>query len=82
MLSFDGKGINGPDDYKTRVATFTNDVDAQRYGNLFAYAEELQQRLKAFVEPWQRGGNWETEINYETYNNARRTIAKSEGREN
>ena len=46
-LSFDGCGINGPDKYRTRIATFPigigsiSDEEITRYGNLFAAAPEL-----------------------------------------
>lgn len=40
-LSFDGFGINGPDEYRTRIATFTRDNEAKKYGPLFAAAPEL-----------------------------------------
>lgn len=40
-LSFDGKGINGPDEYRSRLATFTNQEAADRYGRLFAAAPDL-----------------------------------------
>lgn len=37
--------------------------------------------LKAFVEPWSKGGpHWQSLITYDTYNNARIAIAKAEGR--
>jgi hypothetical protein len=43
-LSFDGKGINGPDEYRTRVATFghlTDDAQVTKYGKLFAASPDL-----------------------------------------
>lgn len=40
-LSFDGKGINGPDKYRSRLATFANNEAAQKYGALFEAAPEL-----------------------------------------
>lgn len=49
-LSFDGKGINGPDQYRTRIATFTTDEDAKKYGKLFEAAPELLLRLKELLE--------------------------------
>ena len=49
-LSFDKKGINGPDEYRERVATFTNDADAKKYGPLFEAAPELLGALKALVK--------------------------------
>ncbi len=40
-LSYDGKGINGPDEYRARIATFDNAQAAKAYGPLFAAAPEL-----------------------------------------
>lgn len=41
-LSFDGKGINGPDEYRSRIATFADDKAAKEYGEVFAAALETQ----------------------------------------
>lgn len=35
-LSYDGCGINGPDEYRTRLATFRTLDDARHFGPLFA----------------------------------------------
>lgn len=42
-LSFDGCGINGRDEYRTRLCTFTEKrgEDANHYGPLFAAAPEM-----------------------------------------
>ena len=40
-LSYDGRGINGPDEYRTRIATFTSQKTAKKYGVLFETAPEL-----------------------------------------
>lgn len=40
-LTFDGCGINGPDEYRSRLATFTNREEGKRWGHLFAAAPEL-----------------------------------------
>ncbi len=40
-LSYDGRGINGPDEYRTRIATFANDAAGDQYGKLFQAAPEL-----------------------------------------
>jgi hypothetical protein len=48
-LSFDGFGINGPDQYRTRLATFphhTSEAERQHYGALFAAAPDLLAALK------------------------------------
>lgn len=44
-LSFDGKGINGPDEYRTRIATFTSTERAKMYGELFESAPEMLEAL-------------------------------------
>lgn len=54
-LSFDGKGINGPDEYRTRIATFTSAEAARKYGPMFEAAPEMFRALKAiecFAEDW------------------------------
>ena len=43
-LTFDGCGINGPDEYRTRIATFTS--GAGKYGPLFAAAPALLNCLR------------------------------------
>lgn len=53
---------------------------AQANANLIAAAPNMLAALKAFVEPWNRGGDWGSKINYDTYNNARTAIEKAEGR--
>ena len=40
-LSFDGKGVNGPDEYRSRLATFTSEEAADKYGPIFEAAPEL-----------------------------------------
>jgi hypothetical protein len=49
-LSFDGKGINGPDEYRSRLATFQSDEAAKQYGHMFAGAPELRTALYAAVD--------------------------------
>ena len=50
-LSFDGCGINGGDEYKSRIATFAKirGDDAMHYGPLFAAAPELLAACKALL---------------------------------
>lgn len=53
-LTFDGKGINGPDQYRTRVATFNpllSDADVTRYGKLFAASPALLESAKLTCSP-------------------------------
>lgn len=45
-LSYDGKGINGPDEYRSRIATFTSDAAGDNYGKLFEAAPELLAALR------------------------------------
>lgn len=47
QLSFDGFGINGPDKYRSRVATFTNDEAGKAYGKLFEASPDLLSALQA-----------------------------------
>ena len=49
-LSYDGKGINGPDEHRSRVATFANAEAAEKYGRLFEAAPELLESLEALLE--------------------------------
>lgn len=70
-LNFDGFGINGPDEYRTRLATFTNDDRAKQYGPLFAAAPDLLAAAKQAMRVWpdqMRGSTLEA------------AIAKAEGR--
>jgi len=61
-LSFDGYGINGPDEYRTRLATFRERSDESRkYGPLFAAAPDMERalvrvadRLEAWAEAHER----------------------------
>lgn len=50
-LSFDGCGINGGDEYRSRIATFTErrGEDAQRYGPMFAASEGLLEACERAV---------------------------------
>lgn len=51
-LTFDGFGINGPDQYRTRIATFVDPHglgDVARYGRLFAAAPELLEALRRLL---------------------------------
>jgi hypothetical protein len=45
-LSYDGRGINGPDQYRSRIATFSNDAAGDEYGKLFEAAPELLAALR------------------------------------
>ena len=43
-LNYDGCGINGPDEYRTRIATFSNLAD--HYGPMFAASPDMLAILK------------------------------------
>lgn len=47
-LSFDGFGINGPDEYRTRIATFQKGAGKliAKYGPMFAASPEMLRVLK------------------------------------
>lgn len=53
-LVFDGKGINGPDEYRSRLATFSpsgvggmyTDTQIKHYGKLFESAPEMLELLR------------------------------------
>jgi hypothetical protein len=45
-LHYDGHGINGPDEYRTRIATFRNQNDADKYGSLLASAPDMLAALE------------------------------------
>ena len=45
-LTFDGCGINGPDEYRTRLATFTDREQGKAWGSLLAAAPELLEALE------------------------------------
>lgn len=46
-LTFDGMGINGPDEYRTRIATFSKPSVGQEWGRLFERSPEMLVALKA-----------------------------------
>ena len=45
-LSFDGNGVNDNDEYRSRIATFTNEDMAKKYGKIFEAAPELLEALE------------------------------------
>jgi hypothetical protein len=49
VLSFDGRGINGPTKYRERVATFASDKVAKEWGPLFAAAPKLLTELELLL---------------------------------
>lgn len=68
-LSFDGCGINGPDEYRTRLATFATPRgdDARKFGPMFAASPDMlaalvtiADRLEAWAETSERiaSGHW------------------------
>ena len=80
QLSFDFKGINGPDEYRERVATFTSDANAAKYGHLFESAPELLEACRAAVkmcEAMESHGNMT--VVYNAHDMLRRAIARATG---
>ena len=68
-LSFDGCGINGPDEYRTRLATFATPRgdDAIKYGPMFAASPDMlaalvtiADRLEAWAETSERIASGDT----------------------
>jgi hypothetical protein len=56
-LSFDGFGINGPDEYRSRVATLTAEGQRLNVGPLLASAPYLLRELKALRDEYTRLAN-------------------------
>lgn len=80
-LSFDGFGINGPDEYRTRLCTFRLDQPevARKYGPLFEAAPELLEALKDLVKADDlKMGRKAVKLRLAI---ARDAIAKAEGRQ-
>lgn len=48
-LSYDSHGINGPDEYRSRIATFAPGPARDKYGPLFEAAPELLAALQALT---------------------------------
>ena len=48
-LTYDGYGINGPDEHRSRIATFTTGENADSYGALFAASPDLLDALETIV---------------------------------
>jgi len=48
-LSFDGCGINGPDEFRTRIATFNGYDKAEAWGPLFEAAPELLECVRELL---------------------------------
>ena len=46
---------------------------------LIVAAPELLDALMAFVEPWSKGGDWQSKLTYKTFDDARAAIAKATG---
>jgi hypothetical protein len=76
QLSFDGCGINGPDEYRTRVATFQTQADADKYGKLFAAAPELLAIAKAYRNLLHTAAHTDGEV--ATFQHIEQVIAKVE----
>ena len=66
-LSFDGCGINGPDEYRTRLATFAipRGDDARKFGPMFAASPDMlaamvtiADRLESMAEHVRKLSTW------------------------
>lgn len=84
-LSFDGVGVNGPDEYRTRIATFPDRKTALKYGPLFSSAPDTAaelDRLKAsnaeLLAALERIAN-DPETPWRFASIARKAIAKAAG---
>lgn len=76
-LSFDGFGINGPDEYRSRIATFQEGAGKliAKYGPMFATAPELLAHIKASIDQDEVFGPQE----WEDWNTkAKELVAKAE----
>lgn len=86
-LLFDGKGINGPDEYRTRIATFTSADAAEKYGPLFEAAPELLEACELLLnvlaecEPVVLGESYSAHAHRVARAHAREAIAKARGRQ-
>lgn len=79
------------DHLQTIGERITATIDASKWGQHDSYAiveavdreiaplveshRELEKRLKAFVDPWSRGGEWQSKLTYDTFNDARTALA-------
>ncbi len=81
-LTYDGFGINGPDEYRTRLCTFTRDPfgdtsRADHYGPMFAGApaviEAAERMLEAMEVPRSRKAS-------DAWDDLRHAIAAAKGR--
>ncbi len=73
-LTYDGHGINGPDEYRTRVVNFQTQADANKYGKLLAAAPDLVEALKWALEHAEWSNDTETGTDP-----IRAALAKAEG---
>lgn len=63
------------------ATTSVGDEEAEANINLIAAAPDLLAALKAFVEPWSKGGDcWGAKLTYDVFDNARKAIAKAESK--
>jgi hypothetical protein len=83
-LSYDGRGINGPDEYRTRVATFTSPEVGDKYGRLFEAAPEMREALRWALRHVRLEGRTgeDAEAWAAEYNRAYRALDFAGGRDN
>lgn len=73
-LSFDGFGINGTDQYRSRLATLTQYGQKQNVGPLFAAAPELLEALEEFLACGPNAGH-----NQDLIDQAKKSVSKAKG---
>jgi hypothetical protein len=77
QFTFDGFGVNGCDEYKSRLATLTETGHQLKVGPLLAAAPELLESLKALergIRLWMSEG-----VSDEVMTRAQAVIARAEG---
>ena len=88
VTGFPGNDRSNPelsiiDDCGYAIATLEVDhkTNAEVIGNskMIAAVPKLLAALKAFVEPWSRGGEWQSKLTYKTFDEARTAIAAATG---
>jgi hypothetical protein len=72
-LSFDGFGINGPDEHRSRLVTFANNVneaDRKKYGKLFEASPVMfvaLEKLEAILNAMPDAGSSPTNVAFDKW---------------
>lgn len=74
-FSFDGFGINGADQYSSRLANLTQYGQKQNVGRLFAAAPELLEALEEFLACGPNAG-----YNQDLIDQVKKAISKAKGK--